>query len=298
MRVGLAGLAVVGLLAVTACAGDDTDVSTVSTTAPSTTVASTTSSAAPGSTTTTELALEARDYEVGDCVTFDQREQNAASKVVPCAEPHLIEIVGAAQLSDPTGSAYPGDSEWVEIYGDKCGGLVQTYLDEPFDPYGRFALAGIQPTRAGWEAGDRELWCGIILAGPAGEDWASWQGSARDVPQARIRPPGTCLEQDAGAVVEIPCAESHRYEIVGSVDLSASFSGTAAPSASEQEAVLRPACESVATAYLGKPLRSDLGVATFVVESESWAAGRRAGECALTVLADGNPSDSTGSLRS
>jgi len=296
MRAVAAQLAVAVALLLSAC-GDDGGKATPTSTVATTTSNSSSTTSTGGSTTTTELAVADRQYNIGDCVNFAQRQPNAPTEVLPCAQPHLIEITGAVQLDDHDASAtFPTDDEWVGIYDDRCGASVVTYLGAPIDPVGRFALGGLQPSRTGWAAGDRELWCGIILRTDGGDEWPAWQGSAKEVPQAAIRPPGTCLREQDAAVVEVACSEAHRFEVAGSVDLSSSF-GATPPGEEEQNAVLAPACETIAETYLGHPLDDTIGIASFAVLPESWQAGRRAGECALTRLVDDEASDSTGSLK-
>ena len=95
-------------------------------------------------------------------------------------------------------------------------------------------------------------------------------------------------------------AVPHRFEIVGTADLTASFPATGpVPGTDTQTNATRAACEALETAYTGHPLRPDEVSWVFFVEADEWAAGAHDVECALAKGTRDTQQtvDSTGSLR-
>src|SRR4051812_646189 len=79
-----------------------------------------------GGTTTTEFALDGRDYRPGDCVIWDQDAPPAdyhRTDVVPCGEDHIIEIAEGLRIEDPAegGPTTPG---WVDRNRSRCTPVV------------------------------------------------------------------------------------------------------------------------------------------------------------------------------
>lgn len=110
---------------------------------------------------------------VGDC--FD--EPPAASDleavpVVPCAEPHRYEVVGAVLLAD---TVVPG-GDLEEAAVEACAGAFESYVGTaPEDSDLR--RAALVPTTAGWEDDDREALC--LVTDPQGSLVGSVAGAGR-----------------------------------------------------------------------------------------------------------------------
>ena len=112
-----------------------------------------------GPSTTATDALRARLYRPGDCVIYEPDNSPGnnvvvgindltVTRVVPCDQPHFYEITGIYQV--PERSQYPTDQEWADVFrrdGDGCKPLAASYLNGPLDPYGKFRVSGIKPTR-------------------------------------------------------------------------------------------------------------------------------------------------------
>jgi len=182
-------------------------------------------SAGPTSSTSTTIGLESRLYNVGDCVVWDFSavgSERRATHVVPCGQPHIIEIAGSVQVNGF--DHYPTDAEWRGFIEPNCRPVAeQALLHGPIDPIGRFGANGIYTLPDGWGQGDRTVWCGVeakLLHERAGDnDKELFTGEAERAHQAFDYPVGTCLAltHDGG----VACSGPHAYEVIGKVDLSA-----------------------------------------------------------------------------
>lgn|GEM_PF-5402090 len=117
-------------------------------------------------------------FSVGDCLTWDQGDDDAAFATVPCDEPHLVEVTSPVDLSDDfaDGADLPSTAELRAFADDRCLPLAEFYLAR--------ALADeepgiILPSTAAWEAGDRQGYCTVGLA-RVGGDRPAYTGSRRD----------------------------------------------------------------------------------------------------------------------
>jgi hypothetical protein len=102
-----------------------------------------------------------RRYAVGDCVTWNQNDPHLArTPVVPCREPHLVEMTGRVELDDRFES-YPSDAQWEVVLIFDCGRLMEEYIGgRPVEmPYLRPHI--IHPIAESWELGERYAWCGV-----------------------------------------------------------------------------------------------------------------------------------------
>lgn len=236
-----------------------------------------------------------RAYAPGDCITWSE-EGNAAAgdtRTVTCREPHLLEVSASLDLSGRF-DTYPTATDWDSVLAGDCRPSVDALLGQPLDPFGKFAIFGVFPTRDSWAFGERTVWCGLtgrdaslaLRAVPLTEE-------ARNATQALIAPVGTCI----GARSEwVPCTDSHLREVTG----HAAVTGTAPPDAGDDrawQALLGTRCEDFARAYLGRPLGADDLVGWQPIDPRSWVAGRRTVECLIARGAAGRAIEITGSLR-
>jgi hypothetical protein len=246
--------------------------------------------ATPGETTSTTLELERRTYQPGDCVLWDQSNDGPTSRftqVVPCDQPHLIEITGRATAEDSP--AFPPESEWNrQIATGECARQAREYLGSDLDPYGRFIVSALRPTHQGWNQGDRELWCGFEAASRAADDDPMvldlFPGSVKSQPQAMLWATGSCLGGQPGTGTfdgTVPCSDPHLYEIAGTVDAGPRFKTPPAPGSSLWASRLGRDCEKVAKARFGRALPAGVGTAVFPIDPASWQTGRRTTECAV-----------------
>lgn len=261
--------------------------------------------------TSTTFGLTRRTYTFGDCVRWDQADGGPSQRnteVVPCDQPHLLEIGGPFEVADRLGH-YPSDEEWSQLDKESCTPFAEQLLGGPLDTAGRMTIGAVVPSEPGWSAGDRTIWCGVglhnRLALP-GEDPADFRpgsttwfpptsGTLRGQSQALVRPPGTCANEDAFAV---PCSEPHTSEITGAVDLTGR---TVTPPADGDvagwSALVGDACRDATIAYLHRQLVPGETNYHYPIPARSWAAGRRIVECAAGRHFGGADQPMTGSLR-
>jgi hypothetical protein len=238
-----------------------------------------------GTTSTTDYQLQGRDYHIGDCVVWDQDlsdDQSRRTNVVPCDEPHLIEITGSHDVTEQFDS-YPTDSQWDAVFEGECAVLAERHLGGLLDPMGRYYSTGLVPTYEGWDLfDDRRVWCGIgavPIDQPVDADRSAVKvGAATLADQSHLRAPGTCELIDEHW--SVPCTEPHHVEFTGQIDLSGRVESPPAPDDRDGwAALIGEECWSIAEGYLGRPLVDDLVSGWIPIEPGSWTAGRRQVEC-------------------
>lgn len=239
--------------------------------------------------TTTGQHLVAAVYEVHDCVTWEENVAvSAVTRVVPCDQPHRIQISGELRVPD---GRYPTDDAWTALIDDLCRAPAEFVLGRPHDPNGRFRLHAIHPLADGWAAGERTMWCGISPVGDPADPATVLTGDAWMADQAIHYAVGDCVAHPPGAwPAVVPCARSHLYEVTGRVDFP---DGPAPPDLTDD-----PGCHEQTVAYLGsdpvEPWRSGYDQ----LPPESWAAGRRFVHCIVGQwAADDSMVTVTGSAR-
>jgi hypothetical protein len=244
---------------------------------------------APGATTSTTYGLERLTYGPGDCVIWDQRKggpDTRDTRVVPCDQPHLIEITGRSAAPDEP--SYPTDSEWDRLIGSgDCGRQAAEYVGGELDPYGRFHVGAIRPSLQGWDQGDREMWCGLESVSQAANHDPDvsdpFTGTVHSQPQALLWPTRSCVAGQAatGALDgTVPCTDPHLYEIAGTLDASR-LATVPPPDSPLWDTRLGTNCYNVARAAFGGRLPAGVQSAVFPIDPASWRAGRRTTECAV-----------------
>ncbi|HWM59770.1 MAG TPA: septum formation family protein [Pseudonocardia sp.] len=219
----------------------------------------------------------------GTCLSWS-RPDAADTAVVDCGQPHLFEQAGPVALTDQT--ALPDDRQWRQLVNERCSPVVLAYLNQKFDPVGRFRVGALKPSAAMWADGDRELRCGLQSASRSGALYPT-VGRVAESDQSAVQEPGTCLAIDGRTVGDpVACVGPHAVETVGVVDLAATFPGPF-PQVSDQDAVLQPECAKIADTYAGGPdviKNKKLTVYWDNVTEESWNAGTRKINCNLAAL--------------
>jgi hypothetical protein len=221
--------------------------------------------------------------------------------VVPCARPHLIEIVSKGSPATlPT--TYPSPAAWTEIFNSACGTPSAKYLGYALFPHGRFDANGLYPTQAAWSRGDHTFWCGIGAKsspyGPVGATFLSFTGAVRGQSQELTIPIGTCFSAGSSQSFGPPvtCAQPHLAEVTGTATLSGMAQLPATSSA--MESAVGGQCAALATQYVGGTLPSGIGSGWFDLSQADWDAGERITSCTVGAYdASDNPIARTGSLR-
>ena len=211
---------------------------------------------------------------------------------VDCKQPHVFEMTGVVDISaDYPGSApSPAIDQWQKIKADKCTPSVTTYLGGKLDPYGKFTVDALKPTDAQWRDGDRKLRCGVQRAAPSGSRLPT-TGSATGQDQSNVYDPGTCLALVGSNIGDpVECVNGHAYEIVGSVDLSDTFSGSTYPDEQKQAQKLLDLCGKVSKTYTGNLDLNKRHLTLYwdTLKKDSWTAGSRRVDCKVgAVSSDG-----------
>jgi hypothetical protein len=225
--------------------------------------------------TSTTQSLRDRRYTRGDCVTWDQAStaSDKVTKIVDCAQPHLMEFVATRDITH--NRAFPTDDEWKQFLDTTCRPLVESYLNHPLDPFGRYVASGLKPLPDGWAQGYRDVHCGIFARPVSpGPSTAAFSGRAGGAEQQLTYRVGTCVAANTGPV---ECASPHGFEVTGVVDLAGKIDH--APAQGELPDAVRDECVRLAIDYLGRPLSGDLQWGWTSIKPESWAAGTQSANC-------------------
>lgn len=224
------------------------------------------------------------DAPAGSCLTWTKKDASDVQKVT-CAQPHLFEVTGLADLTPQfrAEAPFPTDEQWRQIVQERCLPLSTAYLPGGLDPVGRFSVGAIKPSEGSWRQGDRMLRCGLQTVGRSGGLFLS-EGPAASQEQADVHQPGTCLASDGVGVGDpIDCMRTHAVEVVGVVDLGPTFPN-GFPDEAAQDGALAPACTRLAADYAGGPQvvgEKRLTVFWENLSPESWAAGTTQVDCRL-----------------
>ncbi|HEV3357085.1 MAG TPA: septum formation family protein [Pseudonocardiaceae bacterium] len=227
-------------------------------------------------------ATIAANAAVGTCVTWTKPDATDLSEV-DCAQQHLFEVTGAADISGayPSGAALPDAVTWQRVTQSSCASSATAYLGK-LDPNGRYMISALRPTLSQWNDDDRSLRCGLQGSTPFGQP-LSTTGSAKGQDQSAVYEVGTCLALNGKAPGgPIGCGQAHAYEIVGIVSLQSKFPN-GYPSSDQQQSALGQLCEAAAGTYT-KNLNLDqyhLTITWNTIKQESWAAGSYRTNCEI-----------------
>lgn len=235
---------------------------------------------------------QAYESGTGDCLNWTKSNLSDVAKV-DCGSQHLFEVTGVVDIASEygEGAAFPDDATWQKISTDHCAKTSLQYLDNKFDPFGKYSVGPLNPGEKQWQSGYRKLRCGLQVAGPGGGLLPSY-GTAKTQDQSDVYDPGVCLGINGKSVGDpIDCVKPHTYEIVGVVDLNVSIPGDFPP-LDKQDEVLSGQCATVAAEYSGG---ADLKARGLIVTwdnrvAESWAVGSRKVNCKIGAV----PPDNTG----
>lgn len=218
-----------------------------------------------------------------------------STSVVPCKQPHLVEIVSAATVPTEV-TKYPDVAGWTSLDASVCTDQVTKYLGYALDPAGRFQVSALTPTSEGWSQGDRSMWCDIV---PENSTDASpsllMSGHVRGQNQEQLYPIGACLVSASGTST-VPCTLTHSFEISGNASLQ---SLTALPQGrTAMVSAVQSQCALIALGYVGGPLPTGVNWGFLYLAQSSWDAGERLVQCTVEHEdGSGNPVPSTGSLK-
>ena len=216
---------------------------------------SSTSASSSSSTTPTESATPFTSAEAGSCLTWTPGGNGAVEELehVDCAVEHRFEVSTVAALDKNEfgpGANRPDANRQAQIRQQMCQDPTVKYLEDRYDPKGRFSISAILPPADKWKAGDRTVVCGLQIADRTGIP-QPYTGRVADQDQARTFQPGTCTTVDnSQQVIPVNCADPHQIEHTKVVDLDKLFPGEV-PTVEEQDKKLAEVCHDAAVEFVG-----------------------------------------------
>lgn len=230
--------------------------------------------------------------DAGQCVTWDPGNDglNTNFRVVDCAEPHRFEVSLRENLSAyPTSefgpeAAQPDLQRQAQLTSELCTGPTQSYLMGKLDPEGRYSISPILPPPGYWAEGDRSMLCGVMAPDATGRAMET-TGKAAEQDQSRVSAPDTCVHVEGNITAEVPCTEPHAWQVTATVNLGENFGTEVWPATDQQNEYLNTVCTDAARDYLGGDdalYYSTLAPFWTTLQQESWDAGSRTVNCALT----------------
>ncbi|WP_229371357.1 septum formation family protein [Umezawaea beigongshangensis] len=240
------------------------------------------------------------EANAGDCLNWTRPDLSDVARV-DCGSQHLFEVTGTVDITSTYGkdARFPDNEVWQTISADHCTETSLTYLNEKFDPFGKYSVGTLNPGERRWGEGYRTLRCGLQVAAASGALLPSY-GTAKTQDQSLVYDAGVCLGINGNSVGDpIECAQPHTFEIIGVADLG-TLVGPDFPDPARQDDVLAEECSTMAAEYTGgADLRGDkLAVSWDTRVSESWAAGSRRANCKIGAIPEGNTLVAwTGSVR-
>jgi len=250
----------------------------------------------PLATTPTSEPAEAElaaftDADTGSCLNWRPGENGSNSDftTVGCAEQHRFEISAREDLSQYPTSEFDEDAEHPslerqqQLTDELCVGPTLNYLNGKLDPEGRYTISPILPPASAWAEGDRTMLCGVMVQDAQGRSTET-VGLAAESDQSRAFPADTCVQVINDSPVEVPCNEDHSWQVTDVVNLGEGFPQDW-PDIDKQNEYLNQRCTEAARNYLGGDdalYNSTLTPFWTTIQSQSWAAGSRTVNCALT----------------
>lgn len=114
----------------------------------------------------------AADLVVGDCFDDPGTEEVFTVSIVPCSEPHDVEVFAVVSLTD-FGTAFPGRATIEEAADYECYLLFESYVGAAYD-VSILDFFTLSPTGTSWDQADRDVTCVVGRF-----DGAQMTGSAR-----------------------------------------------------------------------------------------------------------------------
>ncbi|MGN0095131.1 MAG: septum formation family protein [Corynebacterium sp.] len=237
------------------------------------------------------------DADTADCVNWSQDGDIATDfAVVDCASPHRFEVATREDLSQYPTSEFGPDAPQPDLErqgqltSELCEGPTRTYLDGRLDPQGRYSIVPILPPEAAWDGGDRTMLCGVAVPQADG-NYAEATGRAAETDQSPAEPAETCMRAQGDAVDVADCDRPYSWQVTSVVNLGDTFDG-AWPTIEQQNDHLDDVCTAAAIEFLGGGDDENLYQSTLTpfwttLPQESWNAGSRTVNCALTKARDG-----------
>ena len=98
---------------------------------------------------------------VGDCFDAGSAAEVYSVPVIDCNELHSSELYGTVEVT-AFDSAYPGEDALFEWVNARCEEQFSGYVGEPYED-SRYWIEVFFPTGDGWDEGDRNAFCTVVL---------------------------------------------------------------------------------------------------------------------------------------
>lgn len=248
-------------------------------------------SASPVNTPQQVTKVTFTDADTGSCVNWQPAADgsNKNFTTINCAQPHRFEVSVREDLSQYPTSEFgpkaprPQLQRQEQLTEELCVGPTLTYLDGRLDPEGRYSISPILPPASSWAEGDRTMLCGVMVQDSDGRSIET-VGLAAQTDQSRTFPTQACVRVVNDAPLQVPCDEDHTWQVTDRINLRDKFPAEW-PSVEAQNDFLNERCTQAARAFLGNDdalYYSTLTPFWTTIQSQSWAAGSRNVNCAVT----------------
>jgi hypothetical protein len=98
---------------------------------------------------------------VGDCFDAGDSAEVYSVPVVDCNELHSSELYATVEVT-AFDSTYPGEDALYDWVNARCEGRFSAYVGEPYED-SRYWIEVFYPTEDGWDEGDRNSLCTVVL---------------------------------------------------------------------------------------------------------------------------------------
>jgi hypothetical protein len=99
--------------------------------------------------------------DVGDCFDAGDAAEVYSVPVIDCNELHSSELYATVEVTGFE-SAYPGDEVLYDWVNARCEEQFSAYVGEPYED-SRYWIEVYFPTEGGWDEGDRNSLCTVVL---------------------------------------------------------------------------------------------------------------------------------------
>lgn len=99
--------------------------------------------------------------DVGDCFDAGDAVEVYSVPVIDCSELHSSELYATVEVTG-FDSAYPGDEVLYDWVNARCEEQFSAYVGEPYED-SRYWIEVFFPTEDGWDEGDRNSLCTVVL---------------------------------------------------------------------------------------------------------------------------------------
>jgi len=101
------------------------------------------------------------ELAVGDCFDAGDATEVFSVPVIDCSELHSSELYGTVEVT-AFDSTYPGEDALFEWVNARCEEQFSGYVGEPYED-SRYWIEVFFPTGDGWDEGDRNAFCTVVL---------------------------------------------------------------------------------------------------------------------------------------